>query len=213
MPDERRRDGGSDQRARGGAAGARPSGRELRRGRARAPSGGCSTSCTPIPTTIPFIVLLLGVVIFAFAHRRQQVLRAVQPVAGPAAGDDHRASLGIAQTLVILTAGIDLSVGAIMILSLGGHGPHSPWSTACRSPIAFPLGLLRRHRLRLGQRRCSSRCCGCRRSSSRSAPGASSARSTSAIRSSETIRQQDIEATAPFLHDWHGVKPTIRAFG
>ena len=35
--------------------------------------------------------------------------------------------VGAAQTLVILTAGIDLSVGAIMVLSLGGDGPvHLP---------------------------------------------------------------------------------------
>ena len=41
------------------------------------------------PTTIPFIVLLLGVVLLQL-DRRRQVLRAVQPVADPAAGHDHR---------------------------------------------------------------------------------------------------------------------------
>ena len=51
------------------------------------------------------------------------------------------AILGIAQTLVILTAGIDLSVGAIMILCSCGDGPDR-----CRlwRPVeaAFVLGLL-----------------------------------------------------------------------
>jgi fructose transport system permease protein len=63
----------------------------------------------------PLFVLVLAIVIFAFASGRflqpgnlslivQQVM-----VVG---------TLGIAQTLVILTAGIDLSVGAIMVLSM-----------------------------------------------------------------------------------------------
>ena len=51
--------------------------------------------------------------------------------------------VGAAQTLVILTAGIDLSVGAIMVLSLGGDGAvHLP----LRHPGADldPLRLRRR---------------------------------------------------------------------
>jgi fructose transport system permease protein len=66
------------------------------------------------PTFGPLFVLLLAVVIFSFTTDRflepgnlslivQQVM-----VVG---------TLGIAQTLIILTAGIDLSVGAIMVLS------------------------------------------------------------------------------------------------
>jgi fructose transport system permease protein len=66
------------------------------------------------PTFGPLFVLLVAVIIFAFNSDRflqpgnlslivQQVM-----VVG---------TLGIAQTLVILTAGIDLSVGAIMVLS------------------------------------------------------------------------------------------------
>src|SRR3954451_25293579 len=62
----------------------------------------------------PLFVLVLAIVVFSFASSRflqpgnlslivQQVM-----VVG---------TLGIAQTLVILTAGIDLSVGAIMVLS------------------------------------------------------------------------------------------------
>jgi fructose transport system permease protein len=66
------------------------------------------------PTFGPLFVLLLAIVIFSFLSERflepanlslivQQVM-----VVG---------TLGIAQTLIILTAGIDLSVGAIMVLS------------------------------------------------------------------------------------------------
>ncbi len=66
------------------------------------------------PTSIPLIVLLVGVVIFAVAApgkflsplNLSVVLQQVTIVA----------ILGMAQTLVILTAGIDLSVGLIMIL-------------------------------------------------------------------------------------------------
>ena len=41
------------------------------------------------PTTVPFIVLLLGVALFS-VDRRRPVLPPVQPVADPAAGHDHR---------------------------------------------------------------------------------------------------------------------------
>ncbi len=66
------------------------------------------------PTSIPLIVLLIGVVIFSLAApgkflsplNLSVVLQQVTIVA----------ILGMAQTLVILTAGIDLSVGLIMIL-------------------------------------------------------------------------------------------------
>ena len=67
------------------------------------------------PTMIPFFVLVLSVLIFSFfAGGRffaplnlSLVLQQVTIIA----------VLGIAQTLIILTAGIDLSVGAIMVLS------------------------------------------------------------------------------------------------
>ena len=82
------------------------------------------------PTTIPFLVLLIGVIFFSgivggkfFApFNLSLILQQVTIIA----------TLGIAQTLVILTAGIDLSVGVIMILSLGGDGPHGGglWRTA-----------------------------------------------------------------------------------
>jgi fructose transport system permease protein len=67
------------------------------------------------PTAIPFIVLVIGILIFSVAaggrffapFNLSLVLQQVTIIG----------VLGIAQTLVILTAGIDLSVGAIMILS------------------------------------------------------------------------------------------------
>jgi fructose transport system permease protein len=90
------------------------------------------------PTTIPFLVLLLGVILFSaivggkfFApFNLSLILQQVTIIA----------TLGIAQTLVILTAGIDLSVGVIMILSSVVMG------TTCVTyhvpvVITFPLGL------------------------------------------------------------------------
>ena len=77
------------------------------------------------PTTVPFIVLLLGLALgvsvnyshFVTGSNLSTVLTQVTIVG----------ILGIGQTLVILTAGIDLSVGVIMVISsvvmgrLGGH--------------------------------------------------------------------------------------------
>lgn len=67
------------------------------------------------PTVVPFIVLLAGYVVFSLLggstflspFNQSLVLQQVTIIA----------ILGIAQTLIILTAGIDLSVGAIMILA------------------------------------------------------------------------------------------------
>ena len=67
------------------------------------------------PTMVPFIVLLLGLAVFTvlvggrfFApFNMSLILQQVTIIA----------IVGMAQTLVILTAGIDLSVGAIMIFS------------------------------------------------------------------------------------------------
>ena len=67
------------------------------------------------PTSIPFFVLFLGLMVFAigvgpifFAPFNLSLILQQVTIIG---------MLGIAQTLIILTAGIDLSVGAIMILS------------------------------------------------------------------------------------------------
>jgi fructose transport system permease protein len=67
------------------------------------------------PTVVPFVVLVLGLLLgmtvnyshFVTASNFSTVLTQVTIVG----------FLGIAQTLVILTAGIDLSVGVIMVIS------------------------------------------------------------------------------------------------
>jgi fructose transport system permease protein len=91
------------------------------------------------PTAVPFIVLLLGLVIFSaivgakfFApFNLSLVLQQVTIIA----------ILGIAQTLVILTAGIDLSVGVIMILCSVVMG-RTAVVYGVPLWIAFPLGFL-----------------------------------------------------------------------
>jgi len=67
------------------------------------------------PTMIPFIVLLLGVLLFSalvggrfFTPFNLSLILQQVTIIGV---------IGIAQTLIVLTAGIDLSVGAIMVLS------------------------------------------------------------------------------------------------
>jgi fructose transport system permease protein len=90
------------------------------------------------PTMIPLFVLLIGVLAFSMAApgkflsplNLSVVLQQVTIVA----------ILGMAQTLVILTAGIDLSVGLIMILASVVMGRTA---VAYGVPVyfAFPLGL------------------------------------------------------------------------
>jgi fructose transport system permease protein len=91
------------------------------------------------PTMVPFIVLLMGVVIFAALvgsrffqpFNLSLVLQQVTIIG----------TLGIAQTLIILTAGIDLSVGAIMVLCSIVMGRLAVVS-GVPVEISFPLGLL-----------------------------------------------------------------------
>jgi len=90
------------------------------------------------PTTIPFFVLVLSVLIFSlivgsrfFAPLNLSlVLQQVTIIA----------ILGIAQTLIILTAGIDLSVGAIMVLSSIVMGRLAVVN-GVPVELAFPIGL------------------------------------------------------------------------
>ncbi len=151
------------------------------------------------PTTIPLFVLLLGVVIFAFAApgkflsplNLSVVLQQVTIVA----------ILGMAQTLVILTAGIDLSVGLIMILASVVMG-RTAVVYGVPLLIAFPLGLL------------AGLLCGLLNgvivTMLRLPPFIVTLGTWSIFGAlnvfysrSETIRQQDIEAVAPFLQ-WTG---------
>ncbi len=132
----------------------------------------CSSCCTASRPSCRSIVLLLSIALFSALVGRR-FFTPVQLVAGAAAGHHHR-HRRLAQTLVILTAGIDLSVGAIMVLASVVMGR---LAINLGVPVSwpFPLGLL------LGL------ACGmvngglvtlfsCRRSSSRSAPGAFSSR-------------------------------------
>jgi len=91
------------------------------------------------PTTVPFVVLLLGLLLgvavnpsrFTAASNLSTVLTQVM-VTG---------ILGIGQTLVILTAGIDLSVGVIMVISSVVMGRLAVLD-GVPTIIAFPLGLI-----------------------------------------------------------------------
>ena len=91
------------------------------------------------PTTVPFVVLALGLLLgvavnphrFTAASNFSTVLTQVM-VTG---------ILGIGQTLVILTAGIDLSVGVIMVISSVVMGRLAVVD-GLPTIFAFPLGLL-----------------------------------------------------------------------
>ncbi|WP_192364136.1 ABC transporter permease [Mesorhizobium mediterraneum] len=151
------------------------------------------------PTSIPFIVLLLGVAIFSVAapdkffapFNFSLVLQQVTIIA----------VLGVAQTLIILTAGIDLSVGAIMILCSVVMG-RTAVVYGVPVLIAFPLGLL-----------CGLACGivnGLIVTMLRLPPFIVTLGTWSIFGAlnvwysrSETIRQQDMEAAAPFLQ-WTG---------
>ena len=164
------------------------------------------------PTSIPLIVLLCGVVIFAFVApgkflsplNLSVVLQQVTIVA----------ILGMAQTLVILTAGIDLSVGLIMILCSVVMG-RTAVVYGVPVFIAFPLGLL------------VGLACGCLNglivTRLRLPPFIVTLGTWSIFgalntwySNSETIRSQDMQAAAPFLL-WLGklFKPydIVAAFG
>ncbi len=91
------------------------------------------------PTTVPFVVLVLGLLLgctvnysrFVSGSNLSTVLTQVTIIG----------ILGIAQTLVILTAGIDLSVGVIMVISSVVMGRLAVVD-GVPVLIAFPLGLV-----------------------------------------------------------------------
>ncbi|MCX7303389.1 MAG: ABC transporter permease [Hyphomicrobiales bacterium] len=131
-------DAAGSERAEAGLAGADPSVANFDEARPT-PIRRIQAFLHDFPTSIPFIVLLIGVVIFSLAApgkflsplNLSVVLQQVTIIA----------ILGIAQTLVILTAGIDLSVGAIMILChvvMGRTAVVYGWPVE----VAFALGLV-----------------------------------------------------------------------
>jgi fructose transport system permease protein len=91
------------------------------------------------PAMVPLIILLLSVMLFAIVVGGRffspfTLTLILQQVA-------ITGMVGIAQTLVVLTAGIDLSVGAIMVLSsvvMGQFAMHY----GVPAPVAVAVGLL-----------------------------------------------------------------------
>ena len=147
------------------------------------------------PTVVPFVVLILGVLLgltvnfshFATGSNLSTVLTQVTIIG----------FLGIAQTLVILTAGIDLSVGVIMVISSVVMGRLAVID-GLPIIVAFPLGLL-----------CGAVCGylnGTLITRLKMPPFIVTLGTLSIIGAllifyshSETIREQDLEAGAPFL--------------
>ncbi len=147
------------------------------------------------PTTVPFVVLLLGLLLgvtvnyshFVTGSNLSTVLTQVTIVG----------ILGIAQTLVILTAGIDLSVGVVMVISSVVMGRLAVYD-GVPVVLAFPLGLL-----------CGVACGGLNGllvTRLRMPPFIVTLGSLSIIGAllifysqSETINMQQIESDAPFL--------------
>ena len=147
------------------------------------------------PTTVPFVVLLLGLLLgctvnyshFVTGSNLSTVLTQVTIIG----------ILGIAQTLVILTAGIDLSVGVIMVISSVVMGRLAVVD-GVPILIAFPLGLF-----------CGLLCGwlnGSLVTRMQMPPFIVTLGTLSIIGAlntfysqSETIREQDIEEKAPFL--------------
>ena len=101
------------------------------------------------PTTVPFVVLLLGVLLgvvvnpsrFTAASNFSTILTQVMVIG----------IVGVGQTLVILTAGIDLSIGLIMVISSVVMGRLAVYD-GVPTFIAFPLGLVVGVALRIPQR-------------------------------------------------------------
>jgi len=147
------------------------------------------------PTTVPFVVLLLGILLgvtvnparFLTGSNLSTVLTQVTIIG----------ILGIAQTLIILTAGIDLSVGVIMVISSVVMGRLAVID-GLPVILAFPLGLL-----------CGVACGwlnGSLVTRLQMPPFIVTLGTLSIIGAlntfysqSETIREQDIEDKAPFL--------------
>ena len=91
------------------------------------------------PTVVPFVVLLLGVLLgivvnpsrFTAASNLSTILTQVMVIG----------IVGVGQTLVILTAGIDLSIGVIMVISSVVMGRLAVYD-GVPTIIAFPLGII-----------------------------------------------------------------------
>ncbi len=117
------------------------------------------------PALSPAIVLVLAAIVFTLLNERFYALQNLSLVAQQVA---VVGSLAVGQTLIILTAGIDLSIGAVMVLSslvmskLVARQPRGPGCSPCSPGRSSP-----------SPRRPSTGCwspgSSCRRSSSPSA--------------------------------------------
>ena len=100
------------------------------------------------PALGPLIVLIASAIVFSFINSRfyasANISLMLQQVAVIAA-------LGVAQTLIILTAGIDLSIGAAMILAQLFMA-----QMAANNHVGGVLALHHRARRRVGDRACST---------------------------------------------------------
>ena len=114
------------------------------------------------PAAVPLIVLVLAILIFGLtiggrffsSYTLTLILQQIAVVG----------ILGAAQTLVILTAGIDLSIGVVMVISavvMGNFAVNYGWPAI----IAVPIGLAVGASVRPAQRRFWSPISGCPRSS------------------------------------------------
>ena len=125
------------RRVRTRSAGRRGAGGGVRRGPAR-PVPRIHQLLHDVPTIVPLLVLLLSIALFSFVvggrffhpFNLSLILQQVTIIA----------IVGSAQTLVILTAGVDLSVGAIMVLSSVIMGRLAVLD-GVPVEIAFPIGL------------------------------------------------------------------------
>ena len=90
------------------------------------------------PALSPLLVLIVAIIVFSVVNPRflqpQTLSILFQQVAIIAA-------LAIGQTLIILTAGIDLSVGAHHHLLDADHGRASPPSNGVPGPLALLIGI------------------------------------------------------------------------
>ncbi len=94
-----------------------------------------------VPTTIPLAVLVLSVLVFGYFGYPHFL--SVSTLSIIVAQVTITALIGSAQTLVILTAGVDLSVGAIMVLVTVVLGGLTVGDNAIMSgPFALIIGLI-----------------------------------------------------------------------
>jgi len=147
------------------------------------------------PTTVPFVVLVLGLLLGIAANPSR--FTAASNVSTVLTQTMVTGILGIGQTLVILTAGIDLSIGVIMVISSVVMGRLAVLD-GLPTILAFPIGLI-----------CGSvfgYINGLLVTRLKMPPFIVTLGTLSIVGAlntfysqSETIRMQDIEASAPFL--------------